>query len=580
MMQRKKNIGTGGGTTSANSNNDGTSSALSSSISVSNPAVAGDDDGGAAKRKSSHAFLGSSSRAAANFSSYCLPGVPVVLKFVLLSFLGFVGLILLTANSDHHPHRARPGGLGSTSHPGGRGAMHDNMLHGIPRMPEPLHAHLQRTMEKQPVDSHAEHHEAVNNNDVEAPDGKDRSASMEATERMLAQPSRFVDSEKKLKRQLLQLLEKQSAEKRSHKKLDNDSILGVKISNRFLGDELLPYPESKAKEHEWIQQMEHRKEELRNVDEKEWKELMQQYEDIMEDYDTPKEHEGNAILDSDAQNSHNVGESNSDNQNSVDKGGLDHPILELPPQEIPSSPDADKKAPSSGVKKWPSPTEKAGPNIDIILKPAFGTHRSSSNAVLVFAEGYDLSIYLALVESLVSTGFNGDLVLSISNEKKLKPGVKDYLMSKNSANNGGKGVNVVAYEVEWTCFDKSSGKPVHGTGEGMHHCQMNQAFGDASTGTPIPDPRDPRPVATARYELYWMWSLQYSKESWIMLIDARDVWFQLDPFEGLHSNGITTNDESGELMGELLLFGVSSCHFNTLLLRCFWKGEITSLFVV
>jgi len=56
-------------------------------------------------------------------------------------------------------------------------------------------------------------------------------------------------------------------------------------------------------------------------------------------------------------------------------------------------------------------------------------------------------------------------------------------------------------------------------------------------------------VATARYELYWMWSIQYQKESWLMLIDARDVWFQLHPFKELETRG--------KVSGELYLFGVS-----------------------
>ena len=104
----------------------------------------------------------------------------------------------------------------------------------------------------------------------------------------------------------------------------------------------------------------------------------------------------------------------------------------------------------------------------------------------------------------------------------------------------------MAYEVNWTCF-KQSGEPADGSGEGMNHCKMIDAFGDAD-GNPISDPREPRPVATARYELYWMWSLQYNKESWLMLIDARDVWFQLNPFEELSSRE--------KVYGELHLFGV------------------------
>ena len=158
--------------------------------------------------------------------------------------------------------------------------------------------------------------------------------------------------------------------------------------------------------------------------------------------------------------------------------------------------------------------------------------------------GYDLSIYLAFVESLVNTGYDGDVVFSISEEKKLKPGVKEYLQSHNAGAGDG-GVNIVTYEVNWSCF-KQSGEATSGANAGISHCKMNHAFGDAA-GRPIADPRDPRPVATARYEIYWMWSLRYERESWLMLIDARDVWFQRPPFGELK--------DRGKVSGELHLFG-------------------------
>jgi hypothetical protein len=192
---------------------------------------------------------------------------------------------------------------------------------------------------------------------------------------------------------------------------------------------------------------------------------------------------------------------------------------------------------------WPAPTDKAGPNTTILLHPAFGKHRSTSNAIFVFAEGYDLSIYLAFIGSLSASGYKGDVVISISTKDKLKPGVQDYLTSEIS------GLNIVGYEVEWDCY-KQSGEVATGANEGINHCQMNRVFGDAERNV-VKDPREARPVATARYELYWMWSLMYESDSWIMLIDARDAWFQLDPFDSL-------GGEVGVDGGELHLFGVSN----------------------
>ena len=49
-------------------------------------------------------------------------------------------------------------------------------------------------------------------------------------------------------------------------------------------------------------------------------------------------------------------------------------------------------------------------------------------------------------------------------------------------------------------------------------------------GRPVVDPREARPVATARFELYWAFCLQYNPNSLILLIDVRDTYFQLNPF--------------------------------------------------
>ncbi|EJK69496.1 hypothetical protein THAOC_09236, partial [Thalassiosira oceanica] len=149
--------------------------------------------------------------------------------------------------------------------------------------------------------------------------------------------------------------------------------------------------------------------------------------------------------------------------------------------------------PPPGSARWPSPSRKAGDGTTILLEPAFGSHRPGSNAVLAFAEGYDLSIYLAFVESLRATDYDGDVVFSISVESRLKPGVRDYLRSVRPGPDG-RGINVVAYEVEWTCFTQK-GEPADGSREGMHPCRMDGAFGGGRGGAEaVDDPREPRPV--------------------------------------------------------------------------------------
>mmetsp|Transcript_23935 Transcript_23935/g.39464 ORF Transcript_23935/g.39464 Transcript_23935/m.39464 type:complete len:680 (+) Transcript_23935:107-2146(+) len=479
------------------------------------------DDGGSAKRKNRpvRTTMASTALTITNLvQNMCLPGVPVALKLVLLSFLAFALLMVLTAKARrahfHYKHNK------NNNNEGG-------LIRGGPGMPVPLVEQLAQKLHLQ------NNINSNKNTNYQANEDSDSAASaslssMEATKRMLAQPSKFVDAEKKLKQQLLHLLEKQTTEQKSNGEVDpNLSVLGVKISNRYLGEDLLPYPESKQAEEEWEHKMNQRKEELRKQDEIEWKALMERYNEVMVDYVEENEHAD-----------HNAG------LHEVEQDVIDSKPLK-PQQHKQQQPVSEvKHAKSDENTTWPAPSKMAGDDATILLKPAFGTHRPLSNAILVFAEGYDLSIYLSFVESLANTGYSGDVVFSISNESKLKPGVKEYLLSKSDSQSD-KGVNIIAYEVEWTCF-KKSGESARGSGEGINHCKMNSVFGD-SAGNPVDDPREPRPVATARYELYWIWSLQYSKESWLMLLDVRDVWFQLDPFEQVNARGKVT--------GELHLFG-------------------------
>jgi hypothetical protein len=479
MMQRKKSTVDGG-------------------LSHSAPEIR---DAGESSKKKATRLSFTSRMISKSASNYCLPGVPTPVKLILVSFLGFAILVVLTAKG-HHNHW----------HYHIRGAP-NNIPVREPHMPEPLLDRVQRQMERSKGGLTEQIAEKKGTR-------YDESASfIDPTQRMLAQPSRFVNSEKKLKQQLMKLLEKQNAESKNKPKNPNDGVLGVKISNRYLGEDLLPYPDSRGDEKEWEKRVEMRKGNLERRDKQEWNEMKFQHDEAMEKYEEfyhPIKHHEEAEDDNDSLDSR-------DGETSANTAPL---------------------RPPRGTGQWPSPSEKAGPGTTILLKPAFGSHRPSNDAILVFAEGYDLSIYLAFVESLKGTGYEGDLVLSISAEDKLKPDVKKYLQSVNSQADG---VNVVAYEVEWSCFSQT-GESVAGAREGLAHCKMNNAFGDAS-GNPISDPREPRPVATARYELYWIWSLHYKKESWIMLIDARDVWFQLHPFGDLISKE--------NVSGELHLFGVS-----------------------
>ncbi len=67
---------------------------------------------------------------------------------------------------------------------------------------------------------------------------------------------------------------------------------------------------------------------------------------------------------------------------------------------------------------------KEGMEAVVLLEPTIGKHWPSKDTVFLFAEGYDLSIYLCFVESLCETGFDGDIVLSLSALENLKKGIE------------------------------------------------------------------------------------------------------------------------------------------------------------
>jgi hypothetical protein len=114
---------------------------------------------------------------------------------------------------------------------------------------------------------------------------------------------------------------------------------------------------------------------------------------------------------------------------------------------------------------------------------------------------------------------------------------------------------VVTYAIQLSCFNAEWEETDSAKG-GMRVCQLHNLWGrkDALQIVPLPDPREARTIATTRYELYWIWSQQYIPHAWIMLLDARDSYFQANPFATLpRASRLDANRENGELY----FFGVS-----------------------
>jgi hypothetical protein len=185
-----------------------------------------------------------------------------------------------------------------------------------------------------------------------------------------------------------------------------------------------------------------------------------------------------------------------------------------------------------GPTVFPKPTDLIEPRGAVpIVEPAFGSHRPDVDAVFAYFEGYTIPYFLHFVESLRKTGFDGDLVLAIAAKPILNEGIWDYLTQQS---------HVVIYHSDLDCLDQdmksaASRRILQGTLDTFQMCQLNHVYGWKSEDghTAAPDPREGRVVATLRYEWYWIWLQRYQNNAWIMLLDARDSFFQSNPFAQL-----------------------------------------------
>lgn len=200
----------------------------------------------------------------------------------------------------------------------------------------------------------------------------------------------------------------------------------------------------------------------------------------------------------------------------------------------------------SNIPTFPLPSDAVpaeSVSSQIILKPKFGSHRPNQSAVFAFAEGYDLRVYATFIESLKQTGYTGDVVLAVSHVEGMKGGVEEYLKwySQQHDDNDADSLHVVSYTLSWECYKKSgvrilpTNKEGRGstTNNGFSDCKVHGLYSDGkdNTNAPADDPRIARPVATARYEMYWIWSKEYHENSSILIVDARDTYFQSNPFD-------------------------------------------------
>lgn len=133
--------------------------------------------------------------------------------------------------------------------------------------------------------------------------------------------------------------------------------------------------------------------------------------------------------------------------------------------------------------------------------PLYGKKHEGGDAIFALACNYPKLYYQRFVGSLRKFGFEGDIVLAVSPPVKMKPGVEDYV----------KETGVVAYGFDVDC-------------EGKDNCKLQDEF------LGYPDPRPMRTFANIRYALYEYWLQHYNEQSYILILDFRDTFFQGNPF--------------------------------------------------
>jgi hypothetical protein len=182
--------------------------------------------------------------------------------------------------------------------------------------------------------------------------------------------------------------------------------------------------------------------------------------------------------------------------------------------------------------------------------PLYGKKHTGGDAIFALATNYPKLYYQRFVGSLRKFGYDGDIVLSVSPESKMKPGVGEYL----------KETNVVAYGFDVDC-------------KGKDNCKLQDDF------LGYPDPRPMRTFANIRYALYEYWLKHYNEQSYILILDFRDTFFQGNPFASFGPIELRKPKYELQVFEEnALVKNIGKCVFNSLWVgRCFGKDALEKI---
>ena len=133
----------------------------------------------------------------------------------------------------------------------------------------------------------------------------------------------------------------------------------------------------------------------------------------------------------------------------------------------------------------------------IILKPSLGQHTNSHDAVFGIADGLPLHKIVLFVTTLRESGFFGDIVLSVSSKEKLEAGTWEFLEYHSK-------YRLIVYEglavYEMKKVRRRGDKGIKYV-ETLKAVSLLGLYMDPRTEDTLLDPRKPRPMDTARYEV-------------------------------------------------------------------------------
>ena len=182
-------------------------------------------------------------------------------------------------------------------------------------------------------------------------------------------------------------------------------------------------------------------------------------------------------------------------------------------------------------------------------KPTFGEHKGT-DAIFALACKYPDFYYKRFVGTLRKFGYEDDIVLAVSPPSQMKRGVEEYV----------KKTNVVAYAFDVDC-------------KGTDNCQLKEEF------LGYPDPRPYRTFANIRYALYEYWLQYYNENSYILILDFRDTFFQASPFQSFGDFHTRTPKYELQMFAEnWKVKTIGKCVFNSMWIKkCFGKPAILPL---